>query len=286
LFVNHHHIHIEDMRLILNSLLIGLICLSTVGVSAQEDKVWPMVEYMPTLPGCENKKDRNERRNCTREKIAQHLVTYLKYPPEAKKAGEEGVAVISFVVRKDGDVTDLMLDEDPGYGMGAAAMKAVKRLSKEWLPGEHLGEVASVRMKIPVQFEIPDEQVEEKSAIQSTDVYTVVDEMPSFKGCGGKDAVESRKCTFQKIMEYTNTNLKYPEEAKTAKVEGTVKVKFIIDEEGNVTSPSIVEGIGGGCDEEALRLISSMPQWNAGHQDGQPVKVEMELPLRFQIRGK
>ena len=246
-----------------------------------------MAEYMPSLPGCENKKDRNERRDCTKDKISEHLVTYLKYPAEAKKAGEEGVAVISFVVRKDGEITDQVIDEDPGFGMGAAAMKAVKRLNKLWVPGEHLGEIASVRMKIPVRFVLPEEKVkEEKPVAPTTDIYTVVDEMPAFKGCEDKTAAESRQCTFQKIMEYTNENLKYPEEAQTAKVEGTVRIKFVIDEEGMLTSPMIVEGIGGGCDEEALRVLNSMPPWKAGMQAGKAVKVEMELPFRFKLRGE
>ena len=274
------------MRNTLNSLLICLMCISTMGVSAQEDKVWPMVEYMPSLSGCENKKDRNERRDCTKEKVSEHLVTNLKYPAEAKKEGEEGVAVISFVVRKNGEITDQVIDEDPGFGMGAAAMKAVKRLNKLWVPGEHMGEIASVRMKIPVRFVLPEKEVKEKPAVPTTDVYTTVDEMPAFKGCEDKAAAESRQCTFQKIMEYTDENLKYPEEAKTAKVEGTVRIKFVIDEEGMLTAPMIVEGIGGGCDEEALRVLNSMPPWKAGMQDGKAVKVEMELPFRFKLRGE
>ena len=275
------------MRVILNSLMIGLMCISAIGVSAQEDKVWPMAEYMPSLPGCENKKDRNERRDCTKDKISEHLVTDLKYPAEAKKAGEEGVAVISFVVRKDGEITEQLIDEDPGFGMGAAAMKAVKKLNKLWVPGEHMGEIASVRVKIPVRFVLPEEKVKEEKPVSSTtDVYTVVDEMPAFKGCEDKAAAESRQCSFQKIMEYTNENLKYPEEAQAAKIEGTVRIKFVIDEEGMLTSPMIVEGIGGGCDEEALRVLNSMPPWKAGMQDGKAVKVEMELPFRFKLRGE
>ncbi len=274
------------MRIILKSLLIGLMCAIAYNGSAQEDKVWPMAEFMPSLPGCENKKDRNERRECTKAKIAEHLELFLKYPSSAKKAGEEGVAVISFVVRKDGEMTDVEIADDPGFGMGPAALKAVKKLNGTWLPGEHLGEVASVMMKVPVNFELPVKDAKEESIAAVSDVYTVVDEMPAYKGCEGQSANESRQCTFEKIMDYTNANLKYPEEARTANVEGTVKIKFIIDEEGAVTSPSIVEGIGSGCDEEALRLVTSMPAWQAGIKNGRAVKVEMELPFRFKIRSE
>jgi protein TonB len=60
-----------------------------------------------------------------------------------------------------------------------------------------------------------------------------------------------------------------------------VIVKFIIDETGKVTNPVIEKGIGAGCDEEALRLVSAMPQWTPGMQDGKPVKVSMKLPFQF-----
>ena len=274
------------MRVFLKSFPIVLMCLTTIVTSAQEDKVWPMAEYMPSLQGCENKKDRNERRTCSNDKVTEHLVTYLKYPAEAKKAGEEGSAVISFVVLTDGSVTDFAIDEDPGFGMGASALKAVKKLNKLWLPGENKGETVNVRMRIPVRFVLPESKEKTAPPAPVKDVYTNVDDMPAFQGCEDKAASESRQCTFQKIMEYTNENLKYPEEAKAAKIEGTVRIKFVINEEGTLTSPMIIDGIGGGCDEEALRVLNSMPTWKAGIQDGKPVKVEMELPFRFQMRGE
>ena len=275
----------KNMRTIAIALITGVLCFGNASLNAQEDRVFPTAEYLPSLPGCETKKDRDERRNCTKEKIANYLVEYVKYPSEAKKAEVEGMAVISFVVRKDGQVTDMQITDDPGSGLGEAAMKAVKKMNKLWVPGSLKGEIVSVKMTVPVKFVLPEEEEEEVKPVVGG-VYSVVDIMPAFKGCEDMDAKEGRQCTFKQIMAYVSENIKYPAAAKEAGLEGTVMTKFVIDEEGNMLTPVIVSGIGNGCDEEALRLLNEMPKWNAGMLDDKAVKVEMELPFRFQLGGK
>lgn len=62
------------------------------------------------------------------------------------------------------------------------------------------------------------------------------------------------------LMKFITKNIKYPAKAKEQGIKGTVYVSLVVDIEGNVTQPTIVKGIGGGCDEESLRVISSMPK--------------------------
>ena len=76
-------------------------------------------------------------------------------------------------------------------------------------------------------------------------------------------------------------NLKYPAQAKDAGIEGTVYIQFVITETGDVINSRVVKGIGGGCDEEALRVVNSMPLWKPGKQNGVPVKVLYSLPVHF-----
>ena len=80
---------------------------------------------------------------------------------------------------------------------------------------------------------------------------------------------------------YISSHLKYPELAKENGIEGPVIVKFIVNEDGSVSDATIVRGIGGGCDEEALRMVRSMPHWKPGNQNGTPVKIYFTLPIRF-----
>jgi protein TonB len=105
----------------------------------------------------------------------------------------------------------------------------------------------------------------------SKGVYTQVDVMPTFTG--GNDA----------LYNYLATNLKYPEAAKASKIQGAVFVRFIVNADGKVSNVTILKGIAGGCDEEAKRVIESMPAWNPGKQNGQVVAVQYKLPIKFSL---
>ncbi len=80
---------------------------------------------------------------------------------------------------------------------------------------------------------------------------------------------------------YIAAHLHYPELARSAGIDGKVLVEFVVNEDGSVSNAKILTSIGGGCDEEALRMVSSMPHWKPGKQNGMPVKVLFTLPIRF-----
>lgn len=86
------------------------------------------------------------------------------------------------------------------------------------------------------------------------------------------------------INKYLQTHLKYPALAKENNIEGKVVVEFIVNENGFVHNAAIKKGIGGGCDEEALRVINAMPRWKPGRQNNKAVKVYLLLPIVFQLQ--
>lgn len=86
------------------------------------------------------------------------------------------------------------------------------------------------------------------------------------------------------IGDFLRKNLQYPQMARDANVQGKVTLKFVVDEEGRVSNITVVKGIGSGCDEEAKRVVASMPPWKPGKQNGKPVKVYYNLPIRFQLQ--
>lgn len=102
----------------------------------------------------------------------------------------------------------------------------------------------------------------------STDVYTVVDEMPEI--IGGLPAL------YQKI--------KYPRAAIRDKIEGRVFIQFVVDENGNATNAEVLRDIGGGCGEAALEAIKDV-KFTPGIHNGAPVKVRFSLPVTFRIEG-
>ena len=87
------------------------------------------------------------------------------------------------------------------------------------------------------------------------------------------------------LFEYLANNIKYPKKALDNGIDGTVYVQFTIDKDGSVTDVKVLRGIGGGCNEEALRLIKSMPNWTPGTQQDIPVKVKYALPIKFKLNG-
>lgn len=86
------------------------------------------------------------------------------------------------------------------------------------------------------------------------------------------------------IPSYLGKNIHYPEAAREAGVEGRVILRFVVNEDGSVSDIQIVRGIGSGCDEEAKRVLASMPKWKPGKQNGRPVKVYFTLPVTFKLQ--
>lgn len=98
-----------------------------------------------------------------------------------------------------------------------------------------------------------------------------VDEWPQYSG--GKN----------ELVKFIGNNVKYPKEAAESGISGKVFVEFIIDKNGEVTNATVLRGIGSGCDEEALRVVNSMPNWTPGQKEGESVDVKMVLPITFQL---
>jgi periplasmic protein TonB len=103
-------------------------------------------------------------------------------------------------------------------------------------------------------------------------IFTVVEEMPSFPG--GEE----------KLFEYLQKNIKYPAIARENGITGRVYVTFVVDKEGKIRDSKVLRGIGGGCDEEALRVIRAMPEWKPGKQNGRSVQVQYNLPVNFTLK--
>ena len=85
-------------------------------------------------------------------------------------------------------------------------------------------------------------------------------------------------------MKYLSENIKYPEQAKKENIQGKVYMRFVVERDGSIVDAEILRGIGGGCDEEALRVVNAMPKWEPGKQQGTPVRVQYNLPIVFKLQ--
>jgi protein TonB len=87
------------------------------------------------------------------------------------------------------------------------------------------------------------------------------------------------------IKQYLGDNTHYPDSAMVHKIEGRVIVKFIVNEDGNITDTRVEKGVSKELDEEAIRVVKNMPQWKPGIQNGKPVKVYYTLPIVFKLNN-
>lgn len=106
------------------------------------------------------------------------------------------------------------------------------------------------------------------------DVYEVVEKMPEFPG------------GIAELMKYLRNNVRYPVEAHKAGIQGRVVVSFVISKDGTVKDAKIVRSVDKSIDAEALRVISTMPKWQPGYQDGKAVSVRYTVPVTFRLTGE
>ena len=136
----------------------------------------------------------------------------------------------------------------------------------EIIDDEDLDLDASLDIEEPLANLPPPPPPEEEEEESEPEIFIVVEEMP--KLIGGLGEIQKK--------------IRYPEMARKAGVEGRVILQFIVDENGNVTEPVVIRGIGAGCDKEALRVVRQA-KFKPGRQRGKAVKVKMSLPITFKL---
>lgn len=85
------------------------------------------------------------------------------------------------------------------------------------------------------------------------------------------------------LLQYLLAETKYPQLAKDSKIEGKVFVQFVVEKDGEITEAKVLKGVGYGCDEEALRVVSGMPKFKPGEDKGKIVRSLMVLPFQFKL---
>jgi periplasmic protein TonB len=123
--------------------------------------------------------------------------------------------------------------------------------------------------EVQVQEQVQ-EEVKEEEAPQ--EVFVVVEEMPTFPG--GEKA----------LFEYIYANIQYPEIAKENNIQGRVILRFCVTYKGGVDQVSILKPVDPSLDNEAIRVIKTLPAWKPGKQGGKPVNVWYSLPVVFQLK--
>ncbi|KWW25303.1 MAG: TonB family protein [bacterium F082] len=236
--------------------------------TSTKDTVYQIVEQMPQYTGGE-------------EAMMKYVAENIKYPQAAKDKNIGGRVFVSFVIEKDGSVNEVKVMRGIGGGCDEEAVRVIKGMPK-WKPGMQKGKPVRVNYMMPINFKLSDDQPEKPA--QQTDankpnmkpdkngVYQICEQMPEFPG-----GVEA-------LMDFVAKNVVYPQEAMDKEISGRVYVSFVIEKDGSVNEVKVMKGIGGGCDDEAVRVIKAMPKWKPGKQDGKPVRVSYMMPITFKLQ--
>lgn len=123
-----------------------------------------------------------------------------------------------------------------------------------------------------VEDENNQELVAQEANEPQGEVFNEVDEMPEYPG------------GTEELYKYLGSNITYPEQAKNDGIQGRVFVTFVVERDGSITNAQVLRGIGGGCDEEALRVVNAMPKWTPGKKEGEVVRVQYNLPVIFKLQ--
>ena len=234
------------------------------------DTIYNVVEKSPEFPGGDAAR-------------IDYLVKNITYPEAARIQKTEGTVYVSFVVEKDGSISNTKLLRGIGNGCDEVVMKLINDMPN-WKPGMQDGKPVRTQYNMPVKFTLgektepketrPASEVKGNMKSQQNEddeVYTVVEKVPEF--VGGQQA----------LVEYMKSAVSYPEAARKAKVEGTVYISFIIEKDGKVSGAKVLRGLGNGLDEVALKAISNMPAWIPGTQRDKPVRVQFNMPVKFSL---
>ena len=232
---------------------------------AAEGEVFMVVEEMPEFPGGMGE-------------CMKWLGQNIKYPADAKEKGVQGRVIVQFVVEKDGTIVNAKVVRGVDPDLDAEALRVVNQ-SPKWKPGKQKGEAVRVKYTLPIMFRLGNDSSDSKAAeapreakVDENGVYQVCEEMPEFPG------------GMAECMKYFSKNINYPEDCKKEGVQGRVIVQFVVDKDGSIKDPTIARGVHPSLDKEALRVLSSMPNWKPGKQKGEAVKVKYTIPVMFRLQ--
>lgn len=182
-------------------------------------------------------------------------------PPVEPPPRRPTIAFVAPKVKKDEDVTE----EAPPPEVEQLKDIDISTKTQEGVEG---GTPEGLDDKEPAP---PPSVVEEAPAEKPDEVFKVVEQQPQYPD--GEAA----------MLKFIYDNIKYPAVARDNGVEGTVYVRFVVEKDGSITDVQVVRDIGGGCGEEAMRVVKKFPKWNPGKQRGRPVRVQFNLPVKFKL---
>jgi TonB family protein len=238
------------------ALVFATKCASKLDVTPPSEP-YTKVDEMPVFPGGD-------------EGLMKYIATNVAYPLEAKKAGTQGKVVAQFVVTSSGSVDRVKVIKGVSPELDAEAVRVISAMPP-FQPGRQDNRNVDVLYSVPINFTLSGNDQTKSFRSGEEEPFVVVEEMPMFPG---GDSL---------LLETIKSNTQYPEAAKAAGIEGRVILRFCITAQGKVDRVSVLKGINADIDKEAMRVVSTLPDFKPGKQGGVAVPVWYMVPVTFSL---
>jgi TonB family protein len=181
---------------------------------------------------------------------------------------------LSLIIEPDGSISEVNVEKGIGCGLDEEAIRLAK-LVKKWTPAIEKGIYVRAKYDLPVKFILSEDKKESVDFIglYDHDIAYTYTEIPA-RFPGGENDLEK----------YIEAVMIYPKEAKEKNIEGRVFISFIVERDGSLSDITLVRKLGFGCDEEAIRIVKTMPNWEPAQQNKHIIRFRATLPVKFKLR--
>ncbi|HPD64760.1 MAG TPA: energy transducer TonB [Bacteroidia bacterium] len=177
----------------------------------------------------------------------------------------------NLVLDEEEEVADITKQDQPPPQAPPPAAPPEIEIVEDNVKVDNTNQLQDVEANEQQAIEIPVLQ-EEKETVVEEEIFFVVEDMPTFPG--GEVA----------LQKYLKDNIRYPEIERDNGIQGLVVVSFVVEKDGSVNKVEILKGVTPNINDEAIRVIKAMPKWSPGKQRGKPVRVTINVPIRFTLQ--
>lgn len=217
----------------------------------------------------------------------------LKYPANAVERNVQGLVVYTFVVEKDGTLSNFNIIHRSDSLLNEEALRILK-LMPAWRPARFNGEIVRSESYVPMYFrlrknlprtatgetaqtaqpaQVPVTAKTDSAVLNNNEVLSIVDKMPQY--ATGEVGLSN----------FISQTLRYPAQARQEGIQGRILCTFVVASDGSVSNIEVVEGADQALNDEAVRVLSLMPNWIPGENNGEKVNVRCLLPIDFVLEG-
>ena len=222
----------------------------------------------------------------------KHLGHNIKYPSSAVKVGLQGNTVINFTL-KSGKIMNAYPQIELGEGCDDEVINAISNYD------DFFGMDGNYSIKVTFKLEGAETNIKNQQ-VSTSDSYSDLNNIVITGFVPKKEEVSDQTVYnfvsistppnypggMYKFYEYLGKNIKYPIMAADNEVEGNVFVSFVVEKDGSLTDIKVDRKLGYGTDEEALRVLKLSKRWNPGMQNGRPVRVKYNIPIKFSLNAE